>query len=71
MDEDKLWLRAPCNHDWWFGPTTDRLMRYRPALCVRCWDYRPVMELTFFPEVKIWGEDQYKQYRDEIEERFG
>lgn len=73
MDEDKLWLRAPCNHDWWFGPMTDKLMRYCPAVCVACWDYRPHMDLTFFPKEKIrmWGEDQYKLYKDEVERRFG
>lgn len=70
--DDKGWLRAPCDHDWWFGPVTDRLMRYRPAICVKCWDYRPHMDLSFFPkgETRIWGEAQYEQYKDEVERRF-
>lgn len=70
---DKDWLRAPCSHEWWFGPLMDKLMRFRPAVCVKCWDYRPHMDLTFFPRdyvFRLWGEEQYEQYKDEVERRF-
>lgn len=45
-------------------------MRYRPAICVMCWDYRPQMDTAFFSETKIWGQAQYDEYKNEVERRF-
>lgn len=72
MEEDRLWLvGGGCRHDWKLGPVTDRLMRRRPAVCVKCWAYEEGLKADTWPLFEIWTTDHAEQYEREIEEHFG
>lgn len=67
---DRDWLRAPCVHDWRLGPITDKLLRHRPAVCVRCWEYVSRMRSEDWTGLAIWTAADYEMRKDEVEERF-
>jgi hypothetical protein len=79
MDETydpKEWLRASCVHEWRLGPLTDFLVRHRPALCIKCWEYRARLREQQWRDTSgghswpTWTEADYEQHKDEIERRF-
>lgn len=71
-ENPREWLRCPCDHDWRLGPLTDKLMRHRPAVCVKCWEYWGSMPESMWcgKDLKTWHIEDYEQHKDEIEERF-
>lgn len=71
-DPTKEWLRVPCTHAWRLGPLTDRLMRHRAAVCIKCWEYAPVLreEVWGAGQFPVWTDDDYEQHKDEVERRF-
>lgn len=72
MEDGKLWLvGGGCRHDWKLGPVTDRLMRRRPAVCVKCWAYEEGLDLSVWNRYEVWTTDLAAQYETEVEEHFG
>lgn len=72
MDPDKEWPRkGACSHNWRTGPLTDRLLRARPAVCVKCWTYEPHLPLQEARGWPQWTEGDAERYTREVEEHFG
>jgi hypothetical protein len=70
MPSEFEWMRSTCRHDWRTGPMVDRLIRHRPAVCTKCWEYwgnMPYAESVDWPE---WTADDYEAHKDTVERIF-
>lgn len=71
MEDSRRWLvGGGCRHDWKLGPITDRLMRHRPAVCVKCWAYEEALDYSVWENFEVWTTDHAERYADEVEKRF-